>query len=235
MEFLRSVFIPKMVKDQSLLPASIDASICFPYGKPDLRDTYQAKRSLNRFLKDQGEQIDDVMEAFRKQDAGGVTNSFSLSSACTTTGHISYKKEGRSSFYQDGIVGFGISINAIKGESPAWDIYSSIDIHRSGLPIIIQMQSRGLGRLDDRREQRINDLFGNYRWEHALIFLWSEWAAGAGFSSVYVLPSAQNKWLRSGNKERFKMRYDVSARRMGFRTDENGIYKLDFQDSCLEK
>ncbi|OGF27600.1 hypothetical protein A2303_02945 [Candidatus Falkowbacteria bacterium RIFOXYB2_FULL_47_14] len=64
------------------------------------------------------------------------------------------------------------------------------------------------------------------RWERMLIRLLIKVAPGLGYEKIYVQPGKNNRWVGNDLKT-FKLRYDVSAKREGFKYDpENGDYVL---------
>lgn len=66
------------------------------------------------------------------------------------------------------------------------------------------------------------------RWEKFLLDYATQWARCNGFKEIWVQPSRLNKWCPKGieqEQKKFKLRYDVTAKRMGFKLDEvNGHY-----------
>lgn len=54
------------------------------------------------------------------------------------------------------------------------------------------------------------------KWERMLAFLVLCWAKAQGFESVEIQPGKRNEWYRKVRDKPFHMRYDVTARRLGF-------------------
>ena len=98
-------------------------------------------------------------------------------------------------------------------------------------PIIIQVQGANTYFYsNDEREQeeprRTKEALAQYKWERALIGIILEWAHAEKLPTVYLLPGYKNHWYTEGRKEAFRLRYDVSAQRMGFRMQPNGLYGI---------
>ena len=68
-------------------------------------------------------------------------------------------------------------------------------------------------------------LLDPFRWERMLLRLLIDWAKENGFSQVLIQPADQNEYFINGTdndrNKRLKMRYDVTARRSGFKLDPN--------------
>ncbi len=79
------------------------------------------------------------------------------------------------------------------------------------------------------------------RWEMSLLNSVVDWAQGVGLPRVLVVPSANNYWSNNnygqGGKdlgERLFLRYDVTARRCGFKQEEkNSPYLLELPNKTL--
>lgn len=89
-------------------------------------------------------------------------------------------------------------------------------------PVIIQLQPPG------HYPDGYQEALSRFHWEHALVAIDTQWAQSAGFPVVHLLPGAQNPWVFGLEKliKRMTMRYDVTAKRCGFKPDENGLYTL---------
>lgn len=75
------------------------------------------------------------------------------------------------------------------------------------------------------------------RWEKLLLQVIIDWAFGNGFEEIRVQAARLNRWLSSqeGARARFKMRYDVTPRRMGFVLSENNEYSFLRKDRYLTR
>lgn len=115
----------------------------------------------------------------------------------------------------------------------------NLDCLKKGDVLVAQIQGqKGLSRkgLDE-----LNKL----KWERALLQTVVDWAQRAGLPRVLVAPSANNHWLNHAYcqqtkdeledlKERLFLRYDVTARRCGFRQEaENLPYSLELPGEIL--
>jgi hypothetical protein len=76
----------------------------------------------------------------------------------------------------------------------------------------------------------IKETFRNLRWERLLSGVFVDWARRANLEKLYFLPAKYNKWdlVRRDKNQTAHLRYDVTAKRLGFRRDaENKPYSLD--------
>ena len=51
----------------------------------------------------------------------------------------------------------------------------------------------------------------------------TDWTRGKGFREIRVQPADQNRWRNDRRTGNLKLRYDVTARRSGFRYDDEKI------------
>ncbi len=72
--------------------------------------------------------------------------------------------------------------------------------------------------------------FSSLRWEKMLLQIVIDWAKQNGLKKVSVIRSVDSGWYRKADTarcERMYMKYDVTARRMGFKFDESKkVYSL---------
>ena len=59
------------------------------------------------------------------------------------------------------------------------------------------------------------------RWERMLVQIVVDWARKECFDRVEILPAKQSRWTDKAPLERLYVRYDVTAKRCGFRYDKN--------------
>ncbi len=79
--------------------------------------------------------------------------------------------------------------------------------------------------------------FSNFRWERMLTEILIEWARQTGLEKLYFLPSAFSTWdkIMFNQGGIGKLRYDVTAKRLGFKRDkENKPYLLSIDGSLKE-
>lgn len=105
-------------------------------------------------------------------------------------------------------------------------------------PIIVQLQGPNEERTYrscEGREKRYKDaidILGRYRWERASVDLLIEWSVRQNLPGMYMLPYSHIRYVDVEGGEtlnrlqRFRMRMDVTAKRCGFRMQENGLYGL---------
>ncbi|MEK7076226.1 MAG: hypothetical protein AAB941_01000 [Patescibacteria group bacterium] len=60
----------------------------------------------------------------------------------------------------------------------------------------------------------------HFRWGKMLLKVVMDWAKNAGFKTVRVIKAESSKWYREYRAKDFFIRYDVTARRSGFKFDE---------------
>lgn len=152
--------------------------------------------------------------------------------------------EGDGRFYLDG--DHTLALGFLQGEQakPLWigvvsfslgsevGKYSTELVEKLGslpsLPVIVQIQ--GPTRHTYSTKEKYEDakkVLGQLRWEKALVTLTLKWAEYMGIPAVYLLPSSLNKY-RIGpddRNEKLHVRYDVTAKRLGFRPVESGLFK----------
>jgi hypothetical protein len=208
--------------------------------------------SLNRSLfeftdKFLGLDVTGFMREYKKDNLLPDSNTFLLK---PVLGNYDRTIEGKGwgSFYMDSPRGFALGIRQPKIDQTLWIAITGIsvgqeldsyDTEHPGLegkmnfpypfPIITQLQ--GPHRMetypgDNLKREQANSALGKYRWEKALIGIVLEWAQAQGIPAVYLLPANKNRWLLPEREEGLHMRYDVSAERMGFRIQPNGLYGI---------
>ena len=59
-----------------------------------------------------------------------------------------------------------------------------------------------------------------FRWEKMMLNIVIDWAKNAGFKSVRVIKAESSGWYREHRAKSLFMKYDVTARRSGFKFDE---------------
>ncbi len=128
-----------------------------------------------------------------------------------------------SRFVADGSYGFFLGK---KERFPLWLAGVFFSSAQNDCPIIQQLQVVK-HKYISQQELTLSTL-QLFHWERALVYLVLDWAYINRFPAVYLQPAEMNQWVKRGNLplERAKMRYDVTAERMGFRKDQNGLYAL---------
>ncbi len=127
--------------------------------------------------------------------------------------------------------------NTLKGSMP----------FRYPHPVIVQIQGPSLknygGRFGERPDpalyEEAKSVLGAHKWERAMIGLVLKWASEAQIRTVYMLPTEKNRWIEihkckqkdcpigddmKARKERLEMRYDATAKKLGFKLQPNGLY-----------
>jgi hypothetical protein len=206
-------------------------------------------RSLFEFTHDiSGQHLTDFMLHYKKDGLPSDSYTFQLKPVLGSCDRI-VETEGWGSFYMDSPRGFALGIREPAASRTLWiattgisvgqelNFYDPVD--RQSLkdkmdfpypfPIITQLQGPGkvdtyLG--DALKREQANRALGKYRWEKALIGIVLEWAQTQGIPAVYLLPANKNHWLLPEREESLHIRYNVSAERMGFRMQPNGLYGI---------
>ncbi|MBI2065389.1 MAG: hypothetical protein HYT62_05080, partial [Candidatus Yanofskybacteria bacterium] len=70
------------------------------------------------------------------------------------------------------------------------------------------------------------------KWERLLVRIVCEWAKANGIRRVELISCKKSSWYRDYRHQQMFIRYDVTARRMGFQKSkkEEGIYELNISD-----
>ena len=114
-----------------------------------------------------------------------------------------------------GVVSFSLGSDA-----PDWDSFVKNAGFREPLPVIVQIQGPAHWSYDsDAKYNDAKKILRRLRWTRALVSMVLQWAESAGVPAVYLLPSSLNRFYHDGSLSRDKrlhMRYDVTAKRMGF-------------------
>ena len=63
------------------------------------------------------------------------------------------------------------------------------------------------------------------KWERMLVALVLDWAKAHRFKAVEIQPGEENGWCTLSKQKQFHMRYDVTAKRLGFVRNERGQYE----------
>lgn len=249
----REVFIPDMLESHIQI-ASADITLARFEDRPKLSETpfsdEETQASLTKFAGDiSGQVLNDYMQLFAK-DCMITNREFTLKTVFNPRKTDVIEDEGMGEFYLDGDFSLALGIKShIVPENKTWVGITSFCLGRGvenyipygknhltdtmpfryPHPVIVQIQGPSpiaYGR-EYRRELYYEALsvLQDYKWERALIGLTLDWAREEGIPSVYLLPADKNRWAKSSEQmERLEMRYDVSAKRLGFKLQPNGLY-----------
>lgn len=166
------------------------------------------KKTFRDELTAHGINLPSLLNRFRKNNghADLDLNRFELRRT-TTTGYISSDH----SFYADGSTTFLLCYK-IGSESIVVAGIGFIDATKQNTLVVTQIQGvRG------KREY-----LAPLKWERMLLALVTEWARAKGARVIKVLAGCKNSWFSDSSKKEFYMRYDITARRSGFRLEEGG-------------
>ena len=206
--------------------------------------------SLTRFAKRiTADGLNDYMQSFAKR-CMGANMEFTLKTVFNPRKMHVIEDEGMGEFYFDGDFSLALGIKShIVPENKTWVGVTSFclgrgvehyipygESHLTGTmpfryphPVIVQIQGPSPSAYGREYRQELYcealSVLQDYKWERALIGLTLDWAREEGIPSVYLLPADKNRWTKSREQlERLEMRYDVSAKRLGFRLQPNGLF-----------
>lgn len=138
--------------------------------------------------------------------------------------HQFYKEDGSArlygTIYRDIYVDATYNLALLKGEKPICSI--GFKARRTTIPTILVKQIQGV-------KNRGGELYP-FRWEKMLLQILIDWAKQNGFERIDVIRAKHSTWHSKYNEERNErmyMKYDVTAKRMGFKFDESRrVYSL---------
>ncbi len=126
--------------------------------------------------------------------------------------------------YIDGDYGLVIGTQPKDAKHPLWLAVTSFDLFGDG-PRIKQLHAYTNEWSKDQDRQK--EVMQNYRWEFGLVNLIALWADRVELSNVYIRGVANNAYKHDLGEERVALRYDVTAKRLGFLPDgDTGDYVL---------
>ncbi len=192
--------------------------------------------------------LDEFLRGFAKR--GVILDGRFVLLSFLSKGWQAITSQGQGHFNVDGNFSFALGYQKPGVNRPLWIAVASIATariaseYRSMLadeeietdyepdkPLIVQLQGPGTWNYDNEAAfPEATDALSKLKWERALVGLVVDWAQKSKAGPVYILPGKYNLGLDNTNKdevERFKMRYDVTALRMGFRRQGEGFYKKE--------
>lgn len=104
--------------------------------------------------------------------------------------------------YRDGLYGFVLHIETLPVALITWDLDPSDD------RVIVVKQIQGVA----RKKGELAPL----RWEKMLVQIVIDWAQSSGMREVHVITGRSHPWYISSRDAEMHLKYDVTARRMGF-------------------
>lgn len=221
---------------------------------PEPISPFRFKHSLELFCDlMSGQRLAEFMDCYRKESAEDAFEF--LIRKTTGRGDQTIGQKGMGSFYMDSDNGFVLGVRT--DEEKLWvgavgvvlgkelDIYDSFNENPESkdrmcfdypFPVIVQIQGNTLSSYDENLDSyaKARKVQGAYKWERALIGLVLEWVYSQKVPAVYLLPSEKNRWFRPYRQSNFHLRYDVSAERMGFKMQPNGLYGLSLLGDIME-
>ena len=192
-----------------------------------------------------GDGLAERIQKFAKTDA--PSEEFVLK-AVLKGGSAKLNDDGSGKFYLDGDYSFALGymrgkrrteslwlavISFSFGPEVEYSAALEVELERKD-PLIVQIQ--GLSKHYHSSEKKYYEgrrVLRQFGWERALVGLVLEWAESVQIPSVYLLPSLKNRYRYKNPRtlqniqlnERLHMRYDITARRMGFQKVENGLFR----------
>lgn len=97
---------------------------------------------------------------------------------------------------------------------------------------IVQIQGASYPDRVGLTKEDIASMLAPFKWERLLLAFLCSIAKMTKIKSVRLQPGRKNHWYRGEKKQQFFMRYDVTARRSGFKFDQSiDAYVLDSTDA----
>lgn len=128
------------------------------------------------------------------------------------------------SFFMDGNYGFMLGGKTPEDNEVKPLALAAFDVESNGGVIIKQLQ----GRLrKDNLSQSEKGILEAYRWEFILVNLIASWADKVQLPSITIQSAEKNRWKNfTPSEQNLKLRYDVTAKRLGFTKEAAGNYVL---------
>jgi hypothetical protein len=153
---------------------------------------------------------------------------------------------GGGNTYNDGNYGLVLGVQEPGEKQNLWlaalgfdvGIWALADGSRKSYMFMKQLQAYDYKDMSLSGTQNLDQkvILNKLRWEHLLVALGISWASGVDIDQAVIQPANRNKYYeKSGTGEReawqkrLKMRYDVTASRMGFKKDLNANWVLDIK------
>lgn len=196
-----------------------------------------------------GPRLTEIMSFYRKEGRTSDSSTFFLKPILKKYS-VSVGNEGWGRFYMDTHRGLALGVRSPRSRNTLWlgvagialgnelDEYNPEHNIRKGrmnfpyqFPVIAQLQGPDKFAYSHRpngdvRYRRALEVLNSYKWERAMIDIVLQWAQEQQAPAAYILPANLNRWLTDRRADQFKMRYDVSAERTGFRMQPNGLYGI---------
>lgn len=143
--------------------------------------------------------------------------------------------KGRGHFWVDGKHGLALGFDKRSRGKPLWLACTSFISYYNleATPLIRQLQVRTFfgDAHNEPLKEEINLTLQCLRWEHLLVSLVSGWAQSCSLPAIAMISSENFSPLHKVfvSKERAYMRYDVTARRMGFKLQPDKNYLFTFE------
>src|SRR3989344_500009 len=161
--------------------------------------------------------------------------------------HIDANGDGL--FCTDGQYSFALGYLRGKDEKPLWIAVASFATdevasryrtslfkrgvetdYECNLPLIVQIQGPAVWSYDNREKYKdAKKILAKLRWEKAMLKLLLDWAEQNSIPALYLLPSKMNQHrnISKNIDDSLHIRYDVTAKRMGFIQQGEGFFKKE--------
>lgn len=219
---------------------------------PQQMTPLRAAESLADFSNDlSGPRLTEIMSFYRKEGLAPDSTSFFLEPMLEARA-VQIGNDGWGRFYMDTNRGLALGVRGPRSRETLWIGVAGIALgneldryempgDRAGrmsfpyqFPVIAQLQGpnrytyepRETPASGSRKYKKAVEVLSKYKWERAMIDIVLEWAQQQRVPAVYMLPGKLNHWASPRRAEQLRMRYDVSAERMGFRMQPNGLYGI---------
>jgi hypothetical protein len=232
-----------MYGQTSLIPALKGFT---PLSLRSMTDLTRVKRSLTFFTQEfpSSEIFPQFISAYLKDGATPPMGDFTLY-APLKKGFNRKSEEASDYTYVDGETGFMLGIRHSPSSKPLWLAtlgFQTLDVSTSQ-PYINQLQAYDYSGLSTYLKKIQSEVLSAFRWEQLLVRLAIHWADSVGFEQVqiqtayknYYYPRSELRNRELGNiRSRFKLRYDSTAQRMGFKKQLDNDWKLELSEYNMD-
>lgn len=236
------IYCPRILESQvSVLKAQMIVGLLGYQEKPliSLGDKDAVRVSLEGFTDSfNNSEIDSLMNEYAKDGSNLDGRGFFLKPLFGRGSKQYIHRKGY--FYMDRDYGFALGVEQEDKESPLWLAIISFTTDNSYKgPTIVQLQSythETYFSAGKEGQEKALSFLQAYHWEFFLVSLVGTWAQDMRIPAIYIMAGENNWYVGNGilPLERAKMRYDVTARRLGFRKLPDGNYRLQLDYSCPE-
>lgn len=192
-----------------------------PLGSVDNYATFSSMKYFEYYI-NSGGRLDEVVNMYVKPDKQIPPSSrFILKALDGSNATWQLADDGLTrGFYLDTIFGFALGEKEARSRIVTWLAVVGFDVTVKDaifLPLIRQIQSGYYREKQSPSWEKSINLMDTFRWEFVLVSSVADWARGIGASEIAIMPASRNRWVHSRSLplNRARIRYDVTARRLG--------------------